>query len=360
MQLFYLSTIKTPGAFILPLLIMLTAVQISFAQWELIWSDEFDYTGLPEKTKWGYDVGTGSNGWGNQELQYYTKDSLKNARVENGNLIITARKEKLQSSNYTSVRLISKNKGDWLYGKFEIAAKLPTGKGLWPAIWMLPTDWEYGNWPKSGELDIMENVGFDPFMVHFNIHTEAYNHSIGTNKGASVKLDDPHTKFNVYAMEWYTDSIVFFANGARTFTFKNEKTGSAVWPFDKRFHLLLNIAVGGSWGGQQGVDTTIFPKEMIIDYVRVYRQSTANTVNHSPRLAAPVPVITYKAGEVRLKGGSVRNLRIVTLDGSIIANFTKKHITADGQVLCPLAPGIYHAVYKKENGARSNQVLLVR
>ncbi|MCX8074050.1 MAG: glycoside hydrolase family 16 protein, partial [Clostridia bacterium] len=115
--------------------------------WRLVWSDEFDYTGKPDSNKWGYDIGGG--GWGNQELQYYT-DRLENARVENGKLIIEARRENYGGREYTSARLVSRNKGDWLYGRFEIRAKLPGGRGTWPAIWMLPTDWVYGGWPNSG------------------------------------------------------------------------------------------------------------------------------------------------------------------------------------------------------------------
>lgn len=242
----------------------------SFAQWEMVWSDEFDYTGLPDSSRWSFDVG--GHGWGNQELQHYTDGNPENAHVENGMLTITALKKKTGDNNYSSARLITKNKGDWLYGRIEVAAKIPTGRGIWPAIWMLPTDWEYGGWPKSGEIDIMENVGYDPFRIHFNVHTEAYNHSIGTNKGASIELDDPHNTFNVYAIEWNETQIKFLANSELIFTFKNGDNGYKVWPFDKRFHLLLNIAVGGSWGGLQGVDEDIFPQQMIVDYVRVYKK----------------------------------------------------------------------------------------
>ena len=149
----------------------------SFAQeYELVWSDEFDYTGLPNSEKWSYDVG--GSGWGNNELQYYTENRTENARVENGNLIIEARKESYGGNNYTSARLITKSQGDWLYGKIEVRAKLPGGRGAWPAIWMLPTDWAYGGWPSSGEIDIMEYVGYDPGVVHGTVHTESYNHTL--------------------------------------------------------------------------------------------------------------------------------------------------------------------------------------
>src|SRR5688572_27819291 len=141
------------------------------------WADEFEYTGKPDASKWGYDIGGG--GWGNNELQYYT-DNIKNAAVAKGLLMITAIREPAGGREYSSARLVSKNKGDFLYGRIEVKAKLPTGKGTWPAIWMLPTDWEYGGWPSSGEIDIMEHVGFDQDRVHITVHTEAYNHSIGT------------------------------------------------------------------------------------------------------------------------------------------------------------------------------------
>jgi beta-glucanase (GH16 family) len=234
----------------------------------LIWSDEFDYSGLPDSTKWDYDIG--GNGWGNRELQYYTSKRTENARVENGNLIIETRKEPFKGKEYTSARLKTEDLGDWLYGRIEVRAKLPPGKGLWPAIWMLPTDWEYGNWPASGEIDIMENVGFDPQRIFFTIHTELYNHTKGTQKSTSILLDDPYTTFHIYAAEWFDDHIDLYCDDTLRYTFNNENTGSKTWPFDQRFHLLLNIAVGGSWGGAQGIDTTIFPQKMIVDYVRVY------------------------------------------------------------------------------------------
>jgi len=132
---------------------------------KLVWSDEFNKPGKPDPAKWGYDLGNGENGWGNNELEYYTDDP-KNVRVENGNLVIEAIKESKEGFNYTSTRIVSKGKGDWTYGRIEIKARLPKGRGTWPAIWMLPTEWKYGGWPESGEIDIMEHVGFDPGVVH--------------------------------------------------------------------------------------------------------------------------------------------------------------------------------------------------
>src|SRR5687767_3683558 len=246
----------------------------SDAKWQLVWADEFNNTGLPDPAKWSYDVG--GHGWGNKELQYYTEKRKENARVENGSLVIEARREDWQNREYTSARLVSKAKGDWTYGRFEVRAKLPTGKGAWPAIWMLPTAKTYGGWPSSGEIDIMEQVGFEPHVVHASVHTKSYHHSIGTQKTAKIIVPTATTEFNVYAIEWTPEEIRGYANDQHYFTFKNERlTNSSAdykqWPFDQPFHMLLNIAVGGTWGGAQGVDQTIWPQRLEIDYVRVYQ-----------------------------------------------------------------------------------------
>ncbi len=241
---------------------------------KMVWSDEFDYKGLPDSLKWSYDKGTGCPdicGWGNKELQYYTWQRSENARVENGHLIIEARKERFEGAEYTSARLVSKNKGDWKYGRFEIRAKLPAGRGMWPALWMLPTQWAYGGWPKSGEIDIMEHVGYWPDSLFATVHTASYNGMIGTQKTKSIVTKDMASTFHVYAMEWTPDQISFYVDGVKYNEFKNDRAGSDGWPFDQDFHLLLNIAVGGNWGGKFGVDDTIFPQKMVIDYVRVYQ-----------------------------------------------------------------------------------------
>jgi len=241
-------------------------------EYELVWNDEFEYEGLPDPDKWGYDTEGNATGWGNNEEQYYTEARLENARVSEGVLTITARKEEYEGFEYTSARLRTKSKGDWLYGKVEVRAKLPDGRGMWPAIWMLPTDWAYGNWPASGEIDIMENVGYDPWVIVASVHTELYNHMIGTQKNATITVEDCYTNFHVYAVEWEKDEIRVYVDDTRYFTFKNEGTGYKVWPFNQRFHLLLNVAVGGNWGGAQGIDDSIFPRSMVVDYVRVYQK----------------------------------------------------------------------------------------
>lgn len=240
---------------------------------KMVWSDEFNYKGLPDSTKWGYDKGTGcpqNCGWGNNELQYYTVNRLENTRVEDGKLIIEAKKEDFEGQKYTSTRLISRNKGDWKYGRFEIKAKLPEGKGMWPAIWMLPTKWAYGGWPHSGEIDIMENVGYLPDSVYGSVHTGAFNHVKGTQKTAGLQRSDLSKAFHVYGIEWTENDMTFFIDGTKYLTFP-KGANSEEWPFDRDFHLLLNIAVGGNWGGKYGVDDSVFPQKMIVEYVRVYQ-----------------------------------------------------------------------------------------
>lgn len=233
-----------------------------------VWSDEFDYSGLPNAGKWAYDLG--GSGWGNNELQYYT-NSLNNASVGNGMLTITVRKEAFGGREFTSARLVSKGKGDFLYGRFEVKAKLPSGKGTWPAIWMLPTDLAYGGWPKSGEIDIMEQVGYDQNRVHVTVHTEAYNHGIKTQRGTNKIVDTSSSEFHLYRIDWTPNAITGYIDDQQMFEFLNEGKGSPVWPFDKKFHLLLNIAFGGNWGGAQGIDAAILPQKMDVDYVRVYK-----------------------------------------------------------------------------------------
>jgi len=238
-------------------------------QWQQVWSDEFDYTGLPDSTKWNYDVG--GNGWGNNELEFYTQKRVENARVENGNLVIEARKESWQGMNYTSARLLTKNKGDWQYGKVEVRARLPRGRGTWPAIWMLGSTTPL-KWPDDGEIDIMEHVGFDQGVIHGSIHCKKYNWVSGTQKTATITIPNCSDSFHVYTVEWDNSLMKISVDSSQYLTFVNEHTGYDAWPFDNKMFLILNIAVGGNWGGQQGVDDTIWPQKMEIDYVRVWQK----------------------------------------------------------------------------------------
>lgn len=237
------------------------------AGWTLVFADEFETPGSLDPAKWGYDLGYIAN----DEKQYYTSRS-ENVRAEAGTLVIEARKEAYQGYAYTSARVTTRGRFELQYGRVEVRAKLPAGRGTWPATWMLGTNIDEVGWPTCGEIDIMENVGFDPLRIHASVHSAAYNHRIGTQKTASVTIPNPSENFHVYAMEWYADHIDVFVDGQKYFTFRNEGTGSRTWPFDKPQYLLLNLAIGGSWGGQQGIDETQFPKRYLIDYVRVYQQ----------------------------------------------------------------------------------------
>ncbi len=257
---------------LIPLLLLVGYLPVQAQYKQLVWADEFNGKGLPDTTKWNYDMGKGcpnNCGWGNNELQYYTNQG--NARVENGFLMIEAKKEKMGGAEYSSARMATKFKGDWKYGRIEVRAQLPAGRGMWPAIWMLPTDWTYGGWPKSGEIDIMENVGYWPDSVLSTVHTNAFNGMKGTQKTQGLNYKDISTAFHVYSMEWEADEIRFYVDKALCNRFKNTHKNVDEWPFDQRFHLLLNIAVGGNWGGKYGVDDSIFPQKMLVDYVRVYQ-----------------------------------------------------------------------------------------
>ena len=243
---------------------------------DLVWSDEFDVEGLPSVRKWSYVEGNGCPdlcGWGNNELQYYRKGILKNSRVENGTLIIEAFKEDYEGLEYTSSKLITKGYGDWKYGRLEIRAKLPSGVGTWPAIWMMPTDESiYGGWPRCGEIDIMEHVGYNPDSIFGTIHTESYNHVQGTQKGGAVEIKTSESDFHEYSIDWNEDRIQWFVDNKKYFEFKNDKKSFKEWPFDQSFYLILNLAVGGNWGGAKGVHEDIWPQRMVVDYVRVYQR----------------------------------------------------------------------------------------
>jgi beta-glucanase (GH16 family) len=232
-----------------------------------VWADEFSEPGTPSSTRWQYEEGF--TGWGNNELQYYSKGD--NVSIQDGILTIEARKEDRGGAKYTSSRIITRGLGDFLYGRFEARIKLPAGRGTWPAFWMLPSDFSYGNWPKSGEIDIMEHVGWNPGVVHCTVHTEKNNGSNGTQIGASKRITEFDTQFRVYRVDWTPYAIRGYVDDEKIFEYTNKNTGFSTWPFNKRFFLLLNLAIGGQWGGAQGVDNTIFPARMQVDYVRVYK-----------------------------------------------------------------------------------------
>jgi len=264
---------------LLPLLVVLPLAAAE-PGWKLVWSDEFDRDGAPDPAKWGHEVGYLRN----NEEQYYTSGRLENARVEKGHLIIEARKEVYQlgkdhprskgrdKADITSASLTTQGKAEWTHAKVEVRAKLPEGRGVWPAIWMLGTDIDKAGWPACGEIDIMEFVGHDPGTVHANVHTKGYNHTKGNGRGNKVKVPDASTAFHVYAVEWTKEKMRFLVDDKCYFECPNDGTGVDSWPFDKPQYLILNLAIGGAWGGQKGIDEKIFPQRMTVDYVRVYER----------------------------------------------------------------------------------------
>ncbi len=233
----------------------------------LIWSDEFDGNSV-DLSNWTFE--TGSGGWGNQELQYYT--NVENASIENGKLIITAKKvdDNKADGSYTSSRIITKSKQEFTYGKVEVRAKLPSGTGIWPAIWMLGSNINTVGWPACGEIDIMEYVGYDPNIVHSTVHTsDGY---AGDGDGSSITLETAEEDFHIYGLIRTESSLTFYVDSPDNIVhvYSPSVKTSSNWPFDKPQFFILNIAVGGGWGGAQGIDNTIFPQTMEVDYVRVY------------------------------------------------------------------------------------------
>jgi beta-glucanase (GH16 family) len=237
--------------------------------YNLIWSDEFDGDEL-NLDDWTYEVN--GYGGGNNELQYYTD---QNVVVEDGLLKIIAKKEEYLGREYTSSRINTDGKVEFRYGIVEISAKMPAGTGTWAALWMLPDENLYGGWPNSGEIDIMEYVGYQATLAHSTIHTKIYNHIDGSQKGNSRNIEDLTENFHTYKLEWLPDKIVFYIDDVKLYTWEPGKYVSCpeygMWPFDRDFYLIFNIAIGGDWGGAYGVDDDIFPTVMEVDYVRVYQ-----------------------------------------------------------------------------------------
>jgi len=192
-----------------------------------------------------------------------------------------------ESAEYTSASLITRGKAAWTHGRIEVRAKLPSGRGTWPAIWTLGTDISKVSWPACGEIDIMEFVGYEPGVVHANIHTRKYNHVKKTGKGDKVKVPDASEAFHVYAVEWDKECMGFSVDGKTYFTYRNEGTGPDTWPFDGDQYLILNLAIGGAWGGQKGIDDSAFPQRYLIDYVRVYQKAPGGAAD--PGAKAPSP-----------------------------------------------------------------------
>ncbi len=275
-----LSLIKSSKYFALFMLVIASSCNVDSSQklekhnWQLAWSDDFDGTSgtLPDATKWTYDIGTGDNGWGNKELEYYTNRPENISMDGNGNLVITAIKESFQGSSYTSARIKTKGLLEQKYGRFEARIKTPYGQGLWPAFWMLGANSETATWPLCGEIDIMELRGQKPNLVQSALHGPGYygaNPITGTNVLPNSRYD---TEFHIFAVEWDENKIDFFVDN---YLFrrveKTEVESKGQWVYDHPFYLLLNVAVGGNFLGDPNTQTS-FPQKMTIDYVKVYNQ----------------------------------------------------------------------------------------
>jgi beta-glucanase (GH16 family) len=231
----------------------------------LVWSEEFNYNGLPDSTIWNVEVGKSRV---NNEPQWYTKD-LKNLRVANGMLTITCRKENVDGQDrYTSGRMNTRGKYSTTEGRIEARMKLPQGRGVWPAFWTLGLS---GRWPACGEIDIMEYWGHNPNTVASNVHTGDYNHTKGTGRGGKIVYQDPFKDFHIYALEWFSDHMDFYFDNTLFYTCVSKGEGIGEWPFNSPQYIILNFALSNNWRpGEPGIDDSIFPQEFIVDYVRVY------------------------------------------------------------------------------------------
>ncbi len=230
----------------------------------LVWQDEFDYTGLPDSKKWDYEEGMIRK----PEPQYYTRERLKNVHVANGNLVITACKEEFEGARYTSASINTKGKFEFIYGRVEVRAKLPKGRGVFPAIWMLGTNIDQVSWPFCGEIDIMEYWGgTHPNEIKSTVHTRDYSWKTNNGRGSWFNYDKPWEDFHIYAVEWYYDRLDFYFEDKMFFTCKKKGEGIGEWPFDAPQYLLINFALSG----QPDIDDSIFPINFLVDYVRIYR-----------------------------------------------------------------------------------------
>lgn len=231
---------------------------------KLVWEENFNVNSLDEKV-WNYELGDGCPdlcGWGNNEKQIYTN---QNHSIKDGNLLIEAKKT---TDNYSSTRITTQGKKEFLYGRIEARAKLPVGKGIWPAFWMLGNNIKSVGWPKCGEIDILEYVGREPHFVYTSLHTESsFGNTINTKK---TKIDTIEEGFHIFAIDWTKEKIEFFVDNISVYTYNPILKNEATWPFDQPFYIVVNMAIGGNFGGHE-VDDTIFPQQFLIDYIRVYQ-----------------------------------------------------------------------------------------
>lgn len=234
---------------------------------QLVMQDEFDVAGAPNEAIWNYNIGNGDNGWGNNELQYYT-DRPENVKVENGVLTITARRESFMGSNFTSARILTQGKFEKAYGRFEARIQLPWGQGLWPAFWLLGANCDEQPWPQCGEIDIMENRGQEPTLINGSVHGPGYNAAQAITKSYELENDRFDTGYHIFGIEWGVGYINYYVDDV----LYNQITPDDVpgeWVFDHPFFIIMNVAVGGDYVGSP-TNATVFPQQMLVDYVRVY------------------------------------------------------------------------------------------
>ena len=248
---------------------------MSGSGWSLVWSDEFNGAGLADDSKWIYNVGNW--GWGNNELQYYTSADLKNARQENGSLIIEAHKNE-KDKYWSSARLTTQSKVSFKYGRIEFRAKVPAGRGTWAAGWLLGDTYQDElSWPYCGEIDVLECVGYEINdttgygINHATCHTRAYYFKQGNQIGSEIEVDSMHNKFHTYAVEWYPTKIEGYLDGELYYTY-DKNANSLEWPFNQPQNIIINLAIGGGWGGKKGIDSSYTSHQYILDYVRVYEK----------------------------------------------------------------------------------------
>lgn len=238
--------------------------------WELVWQDEFDEDAV-SRDNWTFDLGRGSGGWGNHELQWYT-ERPENVRTEDGLLIIEAREEEFIRSDFTSARMKTEGLFSWTYGRFEARIQIPTGQGIWPAFWLLGA--EGGTWPNNGEIDIMENIGREPHTVYGTVHGPGYSGSNGVGRPYTQTAVPFADDFHIYAVEWEPQEIRWYVDNNLTHTITPDDLPGE-WVYDHPFFIIMNVAVGGDWPGSPD-DTTIFPQRMVVDYVRVYQRPSGS------------------------------------------------------------------------------------
>ena len=235
---------------------------------QIVLQDEFDANGAPNPSIWNYNIGTGSNGWGNNELQYYS-DRPQNIKVEDGMLKITAVKESFMGSAYTSARILTKGKFDNKYGRYEARIKVPLGKGLWPAFWLLGSNSDTVIWPQCGEIDIMEYLGSNPTSIFGTVHGPGYSGANAISKNFVLTNDRFDNDFHIFGIEWGENFVNYYVDDV-LYNQITPKDVKGEWVFNQPFYIILNMAVGGNFPGTPNAET-VFPQTMIVDYVRVYK-----------------------------------------------------------------------------------------